>query len=80
MPLINGLQFSSKGILTAFHVVCKGQNPFAIDWSHKEQYTRMDFCVNPNEEEITFMRKIVNIVRGRGKPIQPATKSITYTI
>ncbi|KUJ09976.1 uncharacterized protein LY89DRAFT_787659 [Mollisia scopiformis] len=73
-PLLEGFHAGAKTLLAYFHFICKGSQPFALNWSLEEDvgFARFD------QEQVEFMQFISDEVRKSGETFKQLKNSKQY--
>jgi hypothetical protein len=66
MHLIQSLHIGAKTLLSHFHLICKGQKPFELDWSVAGAEKPVQRMARVSSEEAAFLNRLSHTVQKKG--------------
>lgn len=67
MSLIKDIHHGSRTLLAHFHHICKGQQPFELDWEQGPSATALQGIAQLSNSEVSLMMILSTEIRGKGK-------------
>ena len=67
MPLVRGAHHGAKTLLAHFHLICKGQKPFEIDWNGDRLARTTQRMAKVSIAEAEWLHTMTQLVRQKGE-------------